>query len=48
MQQLHYAFAWKVIKQAQFEKAVKSLTSPALGLGGAAQIVDVVLFDIRK
>ena len=36
-----------MIKQAQFDKAVQSLTTPALGLGGAAQIVDVVLFDIR-
>jgi hypothetical protein len=48
IQQFHYAFAWEVIKQAQFDKAVQSLTTPALGLGGAAQIVDVVLFDIRK
>jgi hypothetical protein len=47
IQQFHYAFAWEVIKQAQFNQAVQSLTTPALGLGGAAQIVDVVLFDIR-
>jgi hypothetical protein len=47
IQQFHYAFAWKVIKQAQFDKALQSLTTPALGLGGAAQMVDVVLFDIR-
>jgi hypothetical protein len=48
IQQFHYAFAWETIKQAQFDKAVQSLTVPALGLGGAAQIVDVALFDIRK
>ncbi|CZR61688.1 uncharacterized protein PAC_11585 [Phialocephala subalpina] len=46
IQKFHYAFAWEVIKQAQFDKAVQSLTTPALGLGGAAQTVDVVLFDI--
>lgn len=48
IQQFHYAFAWEVIKQAQFDNAVQSLTTPALGLGGAAQSVDVVLFDIRE
>ena len=48
IQQFHYAFAWEVIKQAQFDKAVQSLTTPALGLGGAAQTMDVVLFDIRE
>jgi hypothetical protein len=48
IQQFHYAFAWEVIKQAQFDKAVQSLTTPALGLGNAAQVVDVVLFDIRE
>ena len=47
IQQFHYAFAWEVIKQAQFDRALQSLTTPALGLGGAAQKVDVVLFVIR-
>jgi hypothetical protein len=48
IQQLHYAISWKVIKEAQFDKAVQSLKHPGLAIGGAAQPVDVVLFFIRK
>lgn len=48
IQQLHYAISWKIIKEAQFVKAVQSLDHPGLALGGAAQRVDVVLFFIRK
>jgi hypothetical protein len=47
IQQLHYATAWAIIKEAQFQKAVKSLTHKGLAFGGAAQIVDQVLFFIR-
>ncbi len=48
IQQVHYATAWVVIKEAQFEKAVESQTRKGLAFGGAAQIVDQVLFFIRK
>jgi len=48
IQQFHYVFAWEVIKQAQFEQAVESLTTPSIGLGGSAQDVDLVLFRIRE
>jgi len=45
---IHYVISFKVIKQAVFDKAVKSLTVPSLGFCGAAQIVDVVLYWFRK
>lgn len=46
-QQLHYATSWEKIKQAQYNKAVESLTNPSLGFGGAADITDVVLYWIQ-
>lgn len=36
------------IKEAQFNKAVQSLEHPGLALGGTAQLVDMVLFFVRK
>ena len=45
---MHYAIAWAVVKQAVYAKAVRSLEHPGLALGGAAQIVDEVLFGIRE
>ncbi len=48
IQQLHYATAWEVIKQAQFDKALASQKRKGLAFGGAAQIVDQVLFYIRE
>ena len=48
IQQFHYATSWVDIKQAQFEKAIQSLTEPSLAFGGAAQKTDVALFYIRK
>lgn len=48
IQQLHYATAWVVIKQAEFDKAVEDLEHPALAVGGAAQVVDKGLFLIRE
>jgi hypothetical protein len=48
IQQLHYATAWAIIKQAQFDKALETLTHPGLALGVSAQSVDQVLFFIRK
>lgn len=48
VQQIHFAVAWVDIKEAQFAKAVLSLTDPSLAFGGAAQIWDVVLFYIRR
>jgi hypothetical protein len=48
IQQLHYAIAWVIIKEAQFDQAVQSLTHKGLALGGAAQPTDKVLFYIRK
>ncbi|KAE8448058.1 hypothetical protein EG329_009823 [Mollisiaceae sp. DMI_Dod_QoI] len=47
VQQLHYATSWVVIKQAQFDKALLALTHKGLAIGGAAQIVDQVLFYIQ-
>ncbi|KAK0106940.1 hypothetical protein ONS95_003655 [Cadophora gregata] len=47
IQQIHYAAAWEVIKEAQFHKAVESQTRKGLAFGGAAQIVDQVLFYIQ-
>ncbi|PVH80644.1 hypothetical protein DL98DRAFT_515304 [Cadophora sp. DSE1049] len=47
IQQIHYAAAWVVIKEAQFQKAVESQTRKGLAFGGAAQIVDQVLFYIQ-
>ncbi|KAG4410962.1 hypothetical protein IFR04_015909 [Cadophora malorum] len=47
IQQIHYASAWFVIKEAQFQKAVESQTRKGLAFGGAAQIVDQVLFFIQ-
>ncbi|KAG4434667.1 hypothetical protein IFR05_009842 [Cadophora sp. M221] len=47
IQQVHYAVAWVVIKEAQFQKAVESQTRKGLAFGGAAQIVDQVLFFIQ-
>jgi hypothetical protein len=44
---LHYALAWNEIKVAQYQKAVASLKTPALGFSGSAGTVDVVLADIR-
>ncbi|KUJ11882.1 uncharacterized protein LY89DRAFT_738523 [Mollisia scopiformis] len=46
-QQLHYATSWVIIKQAQFNKAVLALTQKGLAFGGAAQIVDQILFFIQ-
>ncbi|CZR59817.1 uncharacterized protein PAC_09711 [Phialocephala subalpina] len=46
-QQFHYATSWVIIKQAQFDKAVLALTHKGLAFGGAAQIVDQVLFFIQ-
>jgi hypothetical protein len=48
MQQIHYATSWVIVKEAQFDKAVASLTRKGLAFGGAAQIVDQVLYFIRK
>jgi hypothetical protein len=48
VQQIHYALAWSLIKQSQFETAVKSLSHPGLSFGGAAEPIDVILFYIRK
>jgi hypothetical protein len=48
IQQLHYATSWLVIKQAQFQQAVKSLSHPGLAFGGAAEQTDIILFYIRK
>ena len=47
VQQLHYALDWRIIKQAQFDQAIKSLSHPGLAFGGAAEKADVVLFYIR-
>ncbi|KAL3424019.1 glycoside hydrolase [Phlyctema vagabunda] len=47
IQQFHYALAWKSVKQAQYSKAVESLSNPSLSFGGAAQIVDVILYWIQ-
>ncbi|KIM98609.1 hypothetical protein OIDMADRAFT_128758 [Oidiodendron maius Zn] len=44
---LHYTLAWDEIKIAQYQKAVASLKTPALGFSGSAGTVDVVLADIR-
>ncbi|KAH6674167.1 hypothetical protein B0J14DRAFT_33301 [Halenospora varia] len=47
IQQFHYAFDWRVIKQAQFDQAVKSLSHPGLAFGGAAEKADIILFNIQ-
>lgn len=47
-QQIHYATAWRVIKEAQFHRAVDTLTNKGLAFGGAAHPVDIVLFFIRS
>lgn len=44
---LHYTLAWDEVKVAQYQKAVASLKTPALGFSGSAGTVDVVLADIR-
>ncbi|KAF8851897.1 hypothetical protein BDZ45DRAFT_129285 [Acephala macrosclerotiorum] len=46
-QQFHYATSWVIIKQAQFDKAVLALTHKGLAFGGAAQIVDQILYFIQ-
>jgi hypothetical protein len=48
IQQIHYAVAWEVIKQAQFDKAVQALKDKGLQFGAAAQNMDVVLYFIRE
>ncbi|RDW92421.1 hypothetical protein BP5796_01815 [Coleophoma crateriformis] len=47
VQQLHYVSDFTVIKEAQFQKALASLDTPALGFGGSAEIGDVVLYWIQ-
>jgi hypothetical protein len=48
IQQIHYAVAWSIIKQSQFDLAVMSISHPGLAFGGAAEQTDVILFYIRK
>lgn len=47
-QQIHYAISFRLVKIAVFDRAVQSLTTPSLGFGGAAQVIDVGLYWIRR
>jgi len=48
VQQLHFAIEWESVKEAEFEKALRSVKTPSLALSGPAQEIDIVLFNIRK
>jgi hypothetical protein len=48
IQQLYYATHWEKIKQADFEKAIKSTITPSIALSGPSEKTELVLFDIRK
>jgi hypothetical protein len=47
-EQIHYAIAWKSIKQAGFEKAVEGLKKAGTVYGDAVVPIDRVLYFIRK
>lgn len=45
---MHYAVAWRAVKQAQFEKALRAVDLPGLTFVGGAHPVDRALYLIRK
>lgn len=48
IQQIHFAIRWRVIKEAQFNKAIRATILPGLTFVGGAHPVDMALFFIRK
>ncbi|RFU35838.1 hypothetical protein B7463_g477, partial [Scytalidium lignicola] len=47
LEQIHYATSFRIIKQAEYENALKSLKTPAYGYYNSPQMVDAVLFWIQ-
>jgi hypothetical protein len=48
VQQVHYAVAWRAVKQAHYEKALRAVELPGLTFVGGAHPVDRALYLIRK
>jgi hypothetical protein len=47
IQQIHYNTSWAIVKQDDYNTAVKSITNPSLGILGIGNTIDRVLYLIR-
>jgi hypothetical protein len=47
IQQIHYNTSWAIVKQDDYNKALKAVKDPSLGITGIANPTDRVLYLIR-